>query len=82
MLTKEEAAELLNIHEQTLIRWAEHGLIARHAYNDHGEYLYEEPGPDMPAKHRSRWDRLVDRKPAAKERTASKSSHSTGKDAV
>lgn len=82
MFTKEEAAERLNIHEQTLIRWAQHGLIARHAYNDHGEYLYEEPAPGMPAKHCSRWDRLVDRKPAVKEETASKSSHSSGKGAV
>ena len=82
MLTKEEAAERLIIHEQTLIRWAEHGLIARHAYNDHGEYLYEEPAPGMPVKHRSRWDRVVDRKPAVREETASKSSRSSGKDAV
>ena len=82
MLTKEEAAARLNIHEQTLIRWAEHGLIARHAYNDHGEYLYEQPAPGMPAKHRSRWDRLADRKPATEERTASKSSRSSGKGAV
>lgn len=81
MLTKVEAAERLNIHEQTLIRWAEHGLIARHAYNDHRAYLYEEPAPALPAKHSSRWHRLVDRKPAVKEET-SKSSHSSGKGAV
>jgi predicted site-specific integrase-resolvase len=67
MLTKQEAAARLNIHEQTLKRWAEHGLITRYAYNDHGEYLYEEPAPGVPMKHSSRWDRLVDRKPQATE---------------
>ena len=82
MLTKEEAAARLNIHEQTLIRWAEHGLIARHAYNDHRAYLYEAPAPGVPAKHCSRWDRLVDRKPAPNEKTAPKSARPSGKDAV
>lgn len=62
MLTKAEAAARLNIHEHTLVRWAVHGLISRHAYNAHA-YLYEEPGPGLPVKHCSRWDRLVDRKP-------------------
>ena len=66
MLTKQEASARLNIHEQTLIRWAEHGLIVRHAYNDHRAYLYEAPGPAVPAKHCSRWDRLADRKTAVK----------------
>jgi hypothetical protein len=81
MLTKEEASVRLNIHEQTLIRWAENGLISRHAYNDHRAYLYEEPEAGVPAKHCSRWDRLVDRKPAVKQ-TAPKSSHLSRKDAV
>jgi len=83
MLTKEEACVRLNIHEQTLIRWAEHGLISRHAYNDHRAYLYDEPGVGLPAKHSSRWDRLVDRKPAVRRQTtAPKSSRLSRKDAV
>jgi DNA invertase Pin-like site-specific DNA recombinase len=82
MLTKQEASARLNIHEQTLIRWAENGLISRHAYNDHRAYLYETPGPGVPAKHCSRWDRLVDRTPAVKQTTAPKSSHPSRKDAV
>jgi DNA invertase Pin-like site-specific DNA recombinase len=82
MLTKQEASARLNIHEQTLIHWAEHGLISRHAYNDHRAYLYEDPGPGVPAKHCSRWDRLVDRKSAAKKTTVPRSSHSSRKDAV
>jgi DNA invertase Pin-like site-specific DNA recombinase len=60
MLTKQEAAARLGIHEHTLIRWAEHGLVKRHAYNAHA-YLYEAPGPNPPIRHCSRWDRLVDR---------------------
>ena len=82
MLTKQEASARLNIHEQTLVRWAESGLISRQAYNDHRAYLYEAPGPDVPAKHCSRWDRLVDRTSALKQTTAPKCSHSSRKDAV
>jgi hypothetical protein len=68
MLTKQEMAERLGIHEQTLVRWRKHGLIRAQAYNDHGAWLYEEPGPNPPSKHSSRWNRLVDRgagRPAA-----------------
>ena len=60
MLTKQEAAERLNIHEHTVARWAKHGLIKYHAYNGHYG-LYELPIADIPQKHCSRWDRLVDR---------------------
>ena len=61
MLNKREMADRLGVHEQTVDRWAEHGLIRAHFYNDHGWQLYEPPGPNTPAKHCSRWDRLVDR---------------------
>jgi DNA invertase Pin-like site-specific DNA recombinase len=60
MLTKQEAAARLNIHETTLARWAEHGLVTRHAYNAH-YYLYEIPVSNPPRKRCSRWNRLVDR---------------------
>jgi hypothetical protein len=60
MLTKEEAAARLEIHVQTLIRWAEHGIVTRHAYNGHA-YLYEPSGRNPPVKQCSRWNRLVDR---------------------
>ena len=60
MLTKQEMAERLDIHEHTLVSWAKHGIVRRHAYNSHA-YLYEEPGTNPPTKHCSRWDRLVDR---------------------
>jgi DNA invertase Pin-like site-specific DNA recombinase len=61
MLNKKEMADRLGIHEQTVDRWAKHGIIKAHLYNDHGWQLYELPGPRIPAKHCSRWDRLVDR---------------------
>ncbi len=81
MLTKAEAAARLDIHEQTLVRWAEHGLVARHAYNAHA-YLYKEPEPGLPGKHCSRWDRLVDRKRTDETTRASTSSHSSARGAV
>lgn len=61
MLNKKEIADRLGIHEQTVDRWAKHGIIKAHLYNDHGWQLYELPGPNIPAKHCSRWDRLADR---------------------
>jgi len=60
MLTKQEMADRLNIHEYTLARWAKHGIVTRHAYNAHA-YLYQDPGPNPPAKQCSRWNTLTDR---------------------
>lgn len=65
MLTKREAAARLNIHETTLAKWAENGLVARHSYNAH-YYLYEVPETNPPRKQCSRWNRLVDRAAALK----------------
>jgi hypothetical protein len=81
MLTKQEAATHLGIHETTLIRWVEHGIVTRHAYNGYA-YLYKPTGPNPPAKHSSRWDRLVDRAAAMEIARASKSSQATERDAV
>jgi DNA invertase Pin-like site-specific DNA recombinase len=61
MLNKREMADRLGVHEQTVDRWAKHGLIRAHFYNDNGRQLYEPPAPNAPAKHCSRWDRLEDR---------------------
>jgi len=61
MLNRKEMADRLRIHEQTVDRWAECGIIQAHIYNDHGWQLYEAPGSNIPAKHCSRWDRLADR---------------------
>lgn len=81
LLTKAEAAILLNVHEHTLVRWAEHGLVVRHAYNDHA-YLYEKPSGALPTKHCSRWDRLVDRTQGIERTRESTSSHPSGRGAV
>jgi hypothetical protein len=64
MLTRQEAAARLNIHEQTLFRWADHGLVIKHAFTETA-HLYEIPGTNPPSKHSSRWDRLIDRAAAA-----------------
>ena len=60
LLTKQEAAARLKIHEHTLVRWAKHGIVTRHAY-EAAAYLYEIPRQKLPVKHSSRWDLLVDR---------------------
>jgi DNA invertase Pin-like site-specific DNA recombinase len=74
MLTKREAAARLGVHESPLVRWVECRLVTRHAYNAHA-YLYEMPDSNLPGKHCSRWDRLVDRSAAVKPARASKPSH-------
>ncbi len=76
LLTTREAATRLGIHESTLMRWVECGLVTRHAYNAHA-YLYEVPDQHVPGKHCSRWDRLVDRATALHTARASKSSPRT-----
>jgi hypothetical protein len=60
LLTTKELAERLDVHEQTLVQWAEHGIVTRHAYKSQA-YLYEDPGPNPPTKHCSRWHRLAER---------------------
>jgi len=81
MLTQEEMAARLGIHVCTVARWAEHGIITRHAYNGHA-YLYEDPGPNPPVKQCSRWNQLIDRAAAAKAESGSMHSDSTGGGAV
>jgi len=61
MLNRREMADRLGIHEQTVERWAKYGILKAHFYNDNGWQLYEVVGSNVPAKHSSRWDRLVDR---------------------
>jgi hypothetical protein len=73
MLTKREAAARLDIHESTLFRWAEHGLVTSHAYNAH-YHLYEIPASNPPRKQCSRWNRLVDRAATLKTKMVLKSS--------
>lgn len=81
MLTQKEAAAYLGIHEATVLRWADHGIMARHAYNGHA-YLYETPGPNPPVKQCSRWNRLVDRAAAIRTAKTSKCSYENAGGAV
>jgi DNA invertase Pin-like site-specific DNA recombinase len=60
LFTKKEAATRLKIHEHTLVSWAQHGIVNRVPYEAQA-FLYEIPSSKLPAKHCSRWDRLIDR---------------------
>jgi DNA invertase Pin-like site-specific DNA recombinase len=60
LLTKQELAERLGIHLATVTPWAKNGIVKAHAYDGYG-HLYEDPGPNPPKKHCSRWDRLGER---------------------
>ena len=61
MLNRKQMADHLGIHAATVDRWAKYGLLKAHPYNNNGRQLYEVPGPNLPVKHCSRWDRLEDR---------------------
>lgn len=80
MLTMKEITARLGIHEATVVRWAQHGIVTRHAYNAHA-YLYEDPGSNPPVKQCSRWNRLADRV-AANKPARSKPAHRAGRGAV
>jgi Recombinase/Recombinase zinc beta ribbon domain len=81
MLTQSEAALRLGIHEATVVRWAGHGLVTRHAYNGHA-WLYELPNSNGPVKHCSRWDRLADRATTTKTAKTSKCANQTERGVV
>jgi hypothetical protein len=53
LIPKEWFSKILRLHLN--------GIIKAHLYNDHGWQLYEVVGLNVPAKHCSRWDLLVDR---------------------
>ena len=69
LLTKQELARRLGIHQSTLTSWVRHGIIKAYAYNGHA-WLYEEP-VTRPEKHCSRWDTLSDRAARASSKSAS-----------
>ena len=81
LLTRQEAATRLGICESTLIRWVEHGLVTRRAYNAHA-YLYEALGSNPPLKQSSRWNRLTDRAAAIRLASEAKCSYPPTGDAV
>jgi DNA invertase Pin-like site-specific DNA recombinase len=81
LLTAAEAANRLGVHQATVVHWAEHGIITRHACNAHA-YLYELPDSNPPVKHCSRWDRLSDRAATVKRAEESKPSAPTERGVV
>lgn len=61
LLTLDEVAQALGIATATAKQWRLAGLLRAHAYNDKNQYLYEQPGPDAPARYTwkgiTRWKR-------------------------
>jgi len=51
MLTMAEIAKRLDISARTAKTWRCAGLLRTHSYNDKGETLFEQPGPDTPIKY-------------------------------
>jgi hypothetical protein len=50
LLTLQEIAEELHVHEQTIKIWRHHGLLLAVPFNDKNECLYPNPGENAPAK--------------------------------
>jgi DNA invertase Pin-like site-specific DNA recombinase len=69
MRTQVQMATHLGISPGTVARWEQQGLLTRHAYNAHA-YLYEDPGPNPPAKGPSRWNTLRRRAEQQRSRAA------------
>jgi transposase len=51
MLTLAEIAKRLGISAATVKTWRRAGLLTSHRYNDRGETLFEQPGPNTPVKY-------------------------------
>ena len=50
LLTPEDVARRYGLHLSTVHQWRRRGLLRAHPVNDKGEYLYEIPSDDLPAK--------------------------------
>ena len=55
LLTQQEIASVLGVHEDTVKNWRAWGLLRAHTYTDRPDYLYEPPGGDAPRKFK--WKR-------------------------
>lgn len=67
-LNAKEMADILGVHQHTVVRWARAGILKRHAYNGHF-FLYEPPDENTPKKQCSRWNTLADRSVKMNEKT-------------
>jgi len=52
LLTKEEMGKRLGVTPQTVYRWWKFGLLNRYQYNERGDCLYEQLGPEAPVTKR------------------------------
>ena len=50
LLTVDEIADMLKVHQQTVKTWRDHGLLLAVPFNDKNECLYPKPGADTPVK--------------------------------
>lgn len=51
LLTAEEMARILKVHQGTVRTWRRFGIVKGHKISDKNEYLYEHPGKQIPKKH-------------------------------
>jgi DNA invertase Pin-like site-specific DNA recombinase len=63
LLTLQEVSEILGVCQQTVKIWRDHGLLHAVPYNDKGECLYPDPGPNPPVKQQG--TKLATRPPLA-----------------
>ena len=52
LLTKEKMGKRLGVTPQTVYRWCKFGLLNRYQYNEKGDCLYEQLGPEAPVTKR------------------------------
>jgi DNA invertase Pin-like site-specific DNA recombinase len=50
LLTIQEVADMLHVHEKTVKTWRDHGLLLAVTFNDKNECLYPHPGQNSPVK--------------------------------
>ncbi len=50
LMTLQEIANVLHVHEKTIKTWRDHGLLLAVPFNDKNECLYPNPGESAPGK--------------------------------
>lgn len=52
LLTISEMAQVCGVCTKTISEWLQKGLLCGHPINDRNQFLFENPGPTPPKKHR------------------------------